>query len=93
MDKKKIILLSAFGAAVLGIIFIPGFIKMRNLAQENRRLEQQIAEIRQSNQSLQEQQQMLKNDPLYLEKIAREKLGVARKGEVVYRVLPPQENQ
>ena len=28
-------------------------------------------------------------DPFYLEKMAREKLGLAKKGEIIYKILPP----
>ena len=93
MAKSKVIILLFLIAILLGLIFIPGYIKIKNLARQNRELEIQIKEIAQANKKLQEEQEKLKNDPLYLEKVAREKLGVVRKGEVVYKVLPPQEEQ
>jgi len=31
---------------------------------------------------------ILKNDPEYLEKVARERMGLIRKGETVYKVVP-----
>ena len=78
---------------LLGTIFIPGYLKIRRLVKDNRELEKQIEEIKQVNRRLEEEQRRLENDPVYLEKVAREKLGVAKKGEIIYRVLPAQQNQ
>ena len=93
MGKKKVIVLSIFGLILLGTIFIPGYLKIRRLVKDNRELEKQIEEIKQVNRRLGEEQRRLENDPVYLEKVAREKLGVAKKGEIIYRVLPAQQNQ
>ena len=93
MGKKKIIILIVLGLVLLGFIFIPGYLKIKGLSRQNRELVRQIEEIKQTNKRLKEEQEMLINDPLYLEKVAREKLGVVRKGEVVYKVLPPQQKQ
>lgn len=93
MEKNKLIALSLLGVILLGIIFIPGYLKIRRLSRKNQDLKSQIEEIKQANRKLKEDQQKLINDPLYLEKVAREKLGVVRKGEVVYKVLPPQQKQ
>lgn len=93
MGKAKIVILFILAAVILGVIFIPGYLKIKNLAGQNRELERQIAEIKQNNLKLKEEQQKLISDPLYLEKVAREKLGVVRKGEELYRVLPPQQDR
>jgi cell division protein FtsB len=93
LGKKKVIVLSIFGLILLGAIFIPGYLKIRRLVKDNRELEKQIEEIKQVNRRLEEEQRKLENDPVYLEKVAREKLGVAKKGEIIYRVLPAQQNQ
>ncbi len=90
MAKKKIIALSVLGLVLLGVIFIPGYLKIRTLSRQNRELEKQIEEIKQTNKKLAEAQEKLKSDPFYLEKVAREKLGLAKEGETAYKVLPPQ---
>ena len=91
MEKKKIITLLSLGLIFLLIIFIPGYLKIRRLSRENRQLEKQIEQMQELNAKLREEQRGLMNDPLYLEKVAREKLGVVKKGEVVYKVLPQEE--
>jgi len=96
LEKKKIIVLSVSSLILLillGRIFIPEYLKFRELAKQNRELERRIEQVKQDNRRLKEEHQKMINDPLYLEKVAREKLGVVRKGEVVYKVLPPQEKQ
>lgn len=93
MGKKKIIILSVLALIALGIIFIPGYVRIKELAGLLKAQEEQIEEVKQNNKRLEEELEKLKNDPLYLEKVAREKLGVVRKGEVIYKVLPAQENE
>jgi len=93
LGQKKIIVLALLASLLLGIIFIPGYLRIRELSRQNQDLEKQIAEFRQLNKDLKEEQEKLISDPLYLEKVAREKLGVVRKGEVVYKVLPPEQER
>lgn len=93
MDKKKIIIFSIFGFIALGIIFIPGYLRIKRLIRKNLELELQIEEARRTNRELREELKRLKNDPVYLERVARQKLGLAREGEVIYKVVPPQQNQ
>lgn len=97
MEKKKIIpansgiIISAIlTASLLGTIFIPGYLDKQRLIKQNQELEKQIELIKQVNRELKYQQRQAK-DPFYLEKTAREKLGVARKGEMVYKVTPQPE--
>lgn len=91
MDKKKVTPLFFFSLIILGIIFIPGYLRIKSLVRQNRELERQIQEVIQANARLAEEQKRLKDDPVYLEKVARQKLGIAKKGEVVYQVSPSEE--
>jgi len=93
LEKKKIIVLSVLGLILLGVIFIPGYLKIKRLVRQNRELERQIKETKQANRRLEEEQEKLESDPVYLEKVLREKLGLAKEGEIIYKVLPPQQNQ
>ena len=52
-------------------------------------LARQVAALKAENESLLAEIAALKSDPLVIEKLAREKLGYARPGEVIY-LLPPQ---
>ena len=86
MGEKKIIIPLIVVAFLLAAIYIPGYLRIKGLARQNFELEQKIKEITQANEQLTREHQSLLNDPIYLENVAREKLGVAREGEIIYKI-------
>ncbi len=48
--------------------------------------EKQIEMLKKRNAQLKEEKRLLEEDPVYLEAVAREKLGIAREGEVLYKL-------
>ena len=77
-----------FGLAVLVlIIFLPGYTKLRELRIKNRQLEEQFRKMAVDNSLLQEELKRVQNDPVYQEKIARDKMGVVRKGEIPVKIF------
>ncbi len=83
---------NAFGyfivAAVLLILFIPGFSKMQGLKDKNFDLEDKIRRLNIENALLHQELKRIENDPVYQERIAREKMGVVRKGEIPIKIVP-----
>ncbi|MBM3249444.1 MAG: septum formation initiator family protein [Candidatus Omnitrophica bacterium] len=78
-----------FGLAVfLLIIFLPGYTKLQELRDRNRDLEARMKSLSVENALLQKELERIENDPVYQEKIAREKMGVVRKGEIPIKVVP-----
>jgi cell division protein FtsB len=78
-----------FGTAVfLLVIFLPGYTKLQELRDRNRDLEDKIRRLRIENSLLQQEVQRIDSDATYQEKIAREKMGLVRKGEVPIKILP-----
>jgi len=78
-----------FGSAVLLlIIFLPGYTKLQELRDRNYDLETNIKRLAQENYFLQQKLKRIESDPVYQEKITREKLGVVRKGEVPVKIIP-----
>lgn len=61
-----------------------GYIAMRQKEREYEALQQQIQKLQQDNQNLEKQIKALKTDPKAIEKIAREQMGLARPGELIY---------
>ncbi|HUL43284.1 MAG TPA: septum formation initiator family protein [Bacteroidota bacterium] len=61
---------------------------IQHLALESRKHEMQekIMKEQEEQQRLQAQSKALENDPKAIEKVAREKYGMAREGETVYKV-------
>ena len=70
------------------IVFLPSYSKMQDLKQKNTDYRRQIEQLRQKSVELKEEKRRLEKDPVYLEKVAREKMGLIREGEVVYKITP-----
>lgn len=86
MAKKKLILFLAI-AIILLLIFLPGFSRYQKLSSESKRLEQRIAELEKVNKELEEKKYKLENDIEYVERRAREKLGIVKKDEIPYKII------
>ena len=84
MAKKRIIHI-AVGIFIVTLIFLPGFAKLQRLKEKNRNLERRIEILTKTNEELAKEKEKLENDPSYIEKIAREKLGMTRKDEIVLK--------
>lgn len=69
-------------------VFLPSYTKMQDLKQKNIDYKTQIEELKQKNIQLVEEKRRLEHDPMYLEKVAREKMGLVKEGEVIYRMMP-----
>ena len=77
-----------FGFAVLSLaLFLPGYTKLQELRVKNRQLEEKFRKIAVDNALLQEELKRVEYDPIYQEKIARDKMGVVRKGEIPIKIF------
>jgi cell division protein FtsB len=63
-----------------------GFIRRTELEREKKKLEAEIAVLRDENQLLRQKIEYLRHDPGYVEDEARRKLGLIQPGEIVYRL-------
>ncbi len=75
-------------AAFILILFIPGFAKLQGLRSKNVDLEDKIRRLQVENALLQQELRRIEEDPIYQERIAREKMGVVRKGEIPIKIIP-----
>ncbi len=66
-----------------------GFLELRRTQKEIEKLRQEIAQVNAENRELAEQVQALKTDPRIIERIAREEMGLARPGELIYKLPAP----
>ena len=73
---------------IIVVVFLPSYTKMQELKQKNLEFQERITELEARSKKLEEEQQFLRNNPDYLEKIAREKMGLIRQGETVYKIVP-----
>lgn len=62
-----------------------GAVRVWQMKQEIRNLEREIAALRAQSERLARSVERLQNDPAYVEKLAREELGLVRKGETILK--------
>lgn len=65
-----------------------GFLRLRQLQKKKQALQMHYKQVQAEILQLELEKNLLQNDPFYIEKIAREKYGLSRPGERVYRFLP-----
>ena len=73
-------------ATIILLFFLPSFTMMQDHRQKNLEYEKKIVELQRRNEELEEEKQRLIEDPIYLERVARERMGLVREGEKVYRI-------
>ena len=80
-DKKKIYIL----IGIVTVLFLPPFAKYEALRYKSGKIDEQIARLKAENKKLEEDKLKLQTDIAYIEKRAREKVGMVRKGEIVMK--------
>ena len=75
---------------IIVALFLPSYSKMQDLKQKNQEFVRRIAQLEAKNKKLQEEERLLQTDPEYLEKVGREKMGLIRQGETMYKIVPAQ---
>jgi cell division protein FtsB len=63
-----------------------GLVQLVSLQSEQRHLEQVAFELQRRNEGLQRRIERLESDDRYIERLARRRLGLAKKGEIIYRI-------
>ena len=84
---KNAIGIFIFAVIVLSI-FLPSYSRMQDMQQKNLEYKRQIEMLKKKNAELAEENLMLEEDPEYLERVGREKMGLIKEGEVVYKIVP-----
>ncbi len=89
---RKSLWLFSFVVLLL-ILFLPGYAKLQESRVKNRQLEDKIRRLVIENSLLQEELRRVENDPLYQEKLARDKMGVVRKGEIPVKIFSDKQQE
>jgi cell division protein FtsL len=89
------------GRALLGLLVVllfvhdifgtHGFLAMRRTQQEIRKVNADLEQLNKENLQLEQEVKELKTDPHKIESIARDELGLARRGEIIIKI--PQSQQ
>ena len=82
------IILGALIFICLVAIYFPNYSKIRDLSQKRDKLRARIEETEELIAQLEEENRRLKEDPVYCERVLREKTGMVKEGEIVHRITP-----
>ncbi|NTV28726.1 MAG: septum formation initiator family protein [Candidatus Omnitrophica bacterium] len=74
--------------AVIFVVFLPSYLQMQELNEKNGSYERQIRELSRENEALLVEKRRLEEDPAYFERYAREKFGIIKDGEMIYKIVP-----
>ena len=73
-------------AFFLLVVFIPSYRDLQDLKSRNAALKEEINALQQKNVELTQEKKRLQEDPVYLESVGREKMGIVREGETVLKM-------
>jgi cell division protein FtsB len=85
----KILGLALLALAVHDVFGSHGFLAMRRSQRELDQLREQIERLQQENRELADHVNALRTDPKTIERIAREEMGLARPGELIFKLPAP----
>lgn len=87
MKRPGTVLIFVILVATFLALLTPKIIRNVKLQERSKNLENEILRLKRDNLALENQMRLLREDPVYLEKVAREKLNKAKEGEIVYKVV------
>ena len=93
MKRPVAAILIAVVAAVFIALLAPRVMQVRELSERRDGLQNELIVLKRKNAELEGELRLLRDDPVYLEKIARRKFNKAKEGEIVYRVVRPGDSQ
>jgi cell division protein FtsB len=85
-NARQILGLALLALLVHDVFGPHGFIAMRRTQKEIEQIREQIGKMNEENESLTKQVTSLKSDPRSIERIAREEMGLARPGELIFKL-------
>jgi cell division protein FtsB len=85
-NVRKLLGLALFALLVHDVFGAHGLVAMRRTQKEIKQIQEQIGKLNEENKSLTGQINSLKSDPKAIERIAREDMGMARPGEMIFKI-------
>ena len=89
--KRRSVLIALLIGVLLLWVFVPIVLKINRLKTQKADLRVEIQRLALRNLALDQEIRQLKNDPVYVEYMARRTFGTAKEGEVVYKLVTPEE--
>ncbi len=93
LRRVVLFLLMLAGALMVVVWYLPLIRENERMRKEVLRLEDRIGTERETNKQLRASIDMLQNDVKAIERLARERLGYAKPGEILVHFEPPVTNQ
>ncbi|OGW83278.1 MAG: hypothetical protein A3C47_02785 [Omnitrophica bacterium RIFCSPHIGHO2_02_FULL_51_18] len=87
MKKPGVVLVLILLMAAFIALLTPKVIRNIKLKARSQNLTEETQRLKRENQSFENELRLLREDPVYLEKVAREKFNKAKQGEIVYKVV------
>lgn len=69
------------------MVYLPGYSHYQEINRREELLEKNIEEYRKSNEQMEKELALLRSDVTYLEKVIRDKMGLVKPGEVLYKFV------
>ena len=73
-------------------LIAPRVMQVQSLKARSASLERELRELKKQNDRLETELRLLRDDPVYLEKVARQEYNKAKEGEIVYKVVREGQN-
>jgi cell division protein FtsB len=88
MRRILIVLSAVIFLGLMGFLIFSqrGLLNLHKLRSDRQKLEEEAGQLRQENESLRKKAGLLAGDLNYLEKLARQKLGMVRPDEVIIKI-------
>jgi len=90
---KKVLMLIVIIGALVFLFVNKNFQTLINLRKEIARLKQKLVGLEEENRRLKEELEAVKNDPEYMESLARKELGLIKPGETKYKFIESAEEK
>jgi cell division protein FtsB len=91
-NLRTILGLAIFALAIHDVFGPHGFLAMRRAQQEIKQYNAEMQKLNQENQALSDEVSSLKTDPRLIERIAREDMGLAKPGELIFKLPAAQDD-
>ena len=88
--QKPLVLVVGVAVLVMWLMEGAEITQYVRIANELDRMNQKITELEQANSALEKEILLVQTDEFTLEKLARERLGYVKEGEVVYQLVEPE---
>jgi cell division protein FtsB len=85
--KPSTVLLFAVLIGGFMLLLAPRIVHVEKLKIRSRDLNKEVMRLKKENLELESELKLLREDPVYLEKVARGKFNKAKEGEIIYKVV------